>query len=804
MPDLTPGSTSNILNVIQQRLSNISDSHLQSKVLLEYSELSLSPAVPTSQVIDFLFSFLEQHNQKALVPASHVELDSIPKKALAVCYKMVGKKGNQAEVVIVYSILKGLYSILQVKPVIVKPMIQVEGMKTQLTRCFSTSEDFKLRCETLRIVLDCMMISKREEEALDLALQCMKDSSYHLHEIALRGLLRLLDVGYHFSAKKEETLKTVATLLHYGESASLQNIAAQILIAIADQNPNLDVTLGFLDLHKPLSVADAVFLLFGQGLITMSSTCRAYVANAIATIADLISTSAIEDSLQRSQVDERVQDNATDTLLLTTTGSMLMLLEDPSTCVAVQASYAVGRLLTNSMCSTRIIDRSIKALFEVFARVASDSSDHISIGIVLKTLNEVLAYRNRRTTPAYLLSINQMTCILASLPVPNVQVLELLQSTIQLCDVTKGDDLDRMISTRVETQRSWLVCNLDQELFSGLGNEEQVSLKQNVHAWHREFVERICQAPDDVAKLGMFIWQSDEVSGSHLPLPQLSILIEKLLDALSIRLSEPKNDMWPCIPFQWIDWIRAVKKDVPELTIICMNQLFRQCQSLVEACKYLFVKGALDNLKTQITLQKIYGHCMILDELSKFNGVTSSAHLICGINKARTIQLWQKTLVDDVSNSEDARSAVRSLIKLVPILSSSSPNAKIFWPLENQQESFHTLAPYLQQLEISFALKYVQYTARVYIKAQLWDGSTHYHKVPRSAFHWYTLDSCKAQYSISFPVSQSLDPVCVKLSICIHHSFGFTSLNEEKNQINDTDFVPLSREVRCFLNRSKK
>ena len=63
--------------------------------------------------------------------------------------------------------------------------------------------------------------------------------------------------------------------------------------------------------------------------------------------------------------------------------------------------------------------------------------------------------------------------------------------------------------------------------------------------------------------------------------------------------------MWPCIPFQWIDWIRVVKRDVPESTINCMNQLFRQCQSLGEACKYLFVKGALDNLKTQITLRKV-------------------------------------------------------------------------------------------------------------------------------------------------------------------------------------------------------
>lgn len=310
--------------------------------------------------------------------------------------------------VIVYSILKGLHDILQVKPVIVKPMIQVEGMKTQLTRCYSTSEDFKLRSETLKIVLDCLMISKREEEALELALQCMRDSSHHQHEIALHGLLRLLDDGYCLNSHIEQTLEAVAILLHSRESSNLQIMAAQVLIAIAEQNPMSDIKLAILEQHKPLPVPDAVFLLFGQGLISMSPISRAYIAIAVATIADLISTGVIEDSLQRSQIDERVHDDGIDTLLLTTTGSMLTLLEDPSDFVAAKASYAVGRLLTNSDCSIRVVDRSIKSFFEVFARAASGSSDQVNIGMVLAALKQVLVYRNNRLKLTYLLKIDQV------------------------------------------------------------------------------------------------------------------------------------------------------------------------------------------------------------------------------------------------------------------------------------------------------------------------------------------------------------------------------------------------------------
>lgn len=116
-----------------------------------------------------------------------------------------------------------------------------------------------------------------------------------------------------------------------------------------------------------------------------------------------------------------------------------------------------------------------------------------------------------------------MTCILSSLPVPNIQLFELLSSILQLCDVIKGDELDRLVLNRIRMQRHWLFEDLDQELF--VSHDEQASLIRNVQAWHRLFVEHICQSPDDVAKLGSFMWRSAEICDSLLPAPELSLLV---------------------------------------------------------------------------------------------------------------------------------------------------------------------------------------------------------------------------------------------------------------------------------------
>ena len=61
----SPTRTAKVLAHLRERLEIESDPHLQGRLLLQYSESAMAPEAETDEAIDYLFSFLQQHESGA-------------------------------------------------------------------------------------------------------------------------------------------------------------------------------------------------------------------------------------------------------------------------------------------------------------------------------------------------------------------------------------------------------------------------------------------------------------------------------------------------------------------------------------------------------------------------------------------------------------------------------------------------------------------------------------------------------------------------------------------------------------------
>eukprot|EP00644_Phytophthora_capsici_P002928 jgi/Phyca11/21210/fgenesh1_pg.PHYCAscaffold_85_\ len=147
-----------LLDAIRAKLQITSDPHLQARLLLQFSSVAASPGAKTAAAIDFLFSFLQQNQTQTETDGNQTSKDA-------------GSNGA----IVVGAIVRGLRQLLSVKAAVVEPMIQVDAMGEQLMQCMSVGEDFKLRRDMMRIVVDCLMLSNKYEKVETLLHTCVQD-----------------------------------------------------------------------------------------------------------------------------------------------------------------------------------------------------------------------------------------------------------------------------------------------------------------------------------------------------------------------------------------------------------------------------------------------------------------------------------------------------------------------------------------------------------------------------------------------------------------------------------------------------
>ena len=375
------------LDAIRTKLQSTSDSHLQARLLLQYSSTAASPGCKTAVAIDFLFSFLQQHQTQSEATNER-------------------KQTSKSGAIVVGATVRGLRQLLAVKSAVVDPMIQVDPMAEQLMQCMSVGEDFKLRRDMMCIVVDCLLLTHKYKQVEALLHTCVQDHDSGLQVICLRGYLRLLDAGQRFSAVKPSlAMKTSDVVVEhfdrlsgfvlFGQSDEVKVLAAQVMVTLADLHPQHDVANSKAFPSLPAILKTKVSLLLPEKVFYVlclagddsSDTVRSEVARCLRRFVRVLASEIVEHAVIKSQITESVEDAAPedvemDTRHMMSSGVLLSLLEDVDANVAAEASRSIARL--GEMATTpnagagqwslRAIERAITAHFDVLPRAKVPSA----------------------------------------------------------------------------------------------------------------------------------------------------------------------------------------------------------------------------------------------------------------------------------------------------------------------------------------------------------------------------------------------------------------------------------------------
>ncbi|KAE8908396.1 hypothetical protein PF003_g7561 [Phytophthora fragariae] len=418
-----------VLDAIRGKLQDTSDPHLQARLLLQYSSAAASPGAKTAAAIDFLFSFLQQNQTQTETQTGDGTQTS--------------KDAGSSGAIVVGAIVRGLRQLLAVKPAVVEPMIQVDAMGEQLMQCMSVGEDFKLRRDMLRIVVDCLMLTSKFVQVETLLHVCVQDHDAGMQAICLRGYLRLHAAGRCFAASTstgekdvvEEHFDRLATFVLFAQSKEVRVLAAQVLVALADLHPQHQVVSSRVfpsSMDKPatkttLFLPEKIFYVLCMAGSDVSASVRVEVARCLRGFSRVLASEVVEHAVLKTQIDEAVVDVAPKILEMSTrrmlsSGVLLSLLEDIDGNVAAEASRTISRLSEMATApdagegrwSQRALERAITAHFDALPR-ASVSSDTTLCRVLVSSLGRLLVCRNSlNTNTDFTVSSADLSCLVRS------------------------------------------------------------------------------------------------------------------------------------------------------------------------------------------------------------------------------------------------------------------------------------------------------------------------------------------------------------------------------------------------------
>lgn len=398
------------LDAIRARLVATGDPHLQAKLLLRYSEAAISPGALTDAAIDFLFAFL-QENQRAGGGGGGDE----------------GAKGGDAGssgAIVVGAIVRGLRSLLAVKAAVVEPMIQVDAMGEQLMQCVSVGEDFKLRRDMMRIVVDCLMLSRRFAQVSQLLATCVRDHDAGMQLICLRGYLRLHDAG-HGSAvtangsqdansvaavTASEHFDRLATFLLHGDDEGVRVLSARAIAALATEahTQRLQIRSAFFpssvvvgDMERPLMLQEMGFYVLCMAGNDSAPSVRAesallmrsFISSRSSVERTIIESAVLKMSADEAGPEDDERDDEMQTIRMMTSGALLSLLEDVDIHVAEEATRTLDRMARAGVkWSERALRRVIAALFDVLTRLDTFTSATQLRQILISSLSHISAF----------------------------------------------------------------------------------------------------------------------------------------------------------------------------------------------------------------------------------------------------------------------------------------------------------------------------------------------------------------------------------------------------------------------------
>ncbi|GMF55150.1 unnamed protein product [Phytophthora fragariaefolia] len=450
-----------VLDAIRAKLQSASDPHLQARLLLQYSAAAASPGAQTAAAIDFLFSFLQQNQTQAEAAGDGTQ---------------PGKDVGSSGAIVVGAIVRGLRRLLAVKPAVVEPMIQVDAMGEQLMQCMSVGEDFKLRRDMLRIVVDCLMLSSKFQQVEALLRVCVRDHDAGMQAICLRGYLRLHDAGRCFAAESPDATDAVAdhfdrfaAFVLFAQSEEVRVLAAQALVALADLHPQHQVassrffpsSMTMAAMKTTLFLPEKAFYVLCMAGSDAADLVRVEVARCLRGFSRVLVSGVVEHAVLKSQIDEAVVDVTPEILEMNTrrmmsSGVLLSLLEDDNEDVAAEASRTMSRLgelgttpeAGVGRWSQRALERVITAHFDALPRASTSNTSQLC-RVLVNSLSRLLMCRNSLDTKTdFTISNADLSCLVRSatsdadaIKPAIVEILTVLQN----CDVSSIWAVQRIV-----------------------------------------------------------------------------------------------------------------------------------------------------------------------------------------------------------------------------------------------------------------------------------------------------------------------------------------------------------------------
>ncbi|ETP10926.1 hypothetical protein, variant 1 [Phytophthora nicotianae CJ01A1] len=475
-----------VLDAIRSKLQSTSDPHLQARLLLQYSSAAASPGAKTAAAIDFLFSFLQQ-NQTSQTDRNQT--------------KDAGNNGA----IVVGAIVRGLRQLLAVKAAVVEPMIQVDAMGEQLMQCMSVGEDFKLRRDMLRIVVDCLILTKKYRQAKTLLHTCVRDHDAGMQAICLRGYLRLHDAGQSF----DETTSTQTAVDHFdrladfvlfAQSEEVRVLAAQVIVALADQHSQDEMENSKYfpsTANTTLFLPEKTFYVLCMAGSDASEVVRAEVARCLRRFSRVLASNVVEHAVVKTQIDEAVVDVAPEIVEMNTrrmmsSGVLLSLLEDIDVDVAAEASRTIARLAEVSTApdagtarwSQRALERAITAHFDVLPRANMSCTSQLCQMLVNSLRRLLVCRHNLETKTDFTISSADLSSLLRSAvsdaDSAKANVVEILL-VLQHCDLSSTWAVQRVVDFILETTAS--------SSFDSMSVDSDD--EDNANCWEKQFVDAV-------------------------------------------------------------------------------------------------------------------------------------------------------------------------------------------------------------------------------------------------------------------------------------------------------------------------
>ncbi|KAK1942014.1 hypothetical protein P3T76_006336 [Phytophthora citrophthora] len=502
-----------LLDAIRAKLQTTSDPHLQARLLLQYSSVAASPGAKTASAIDFLFSFLQQNQTQTETQADGNQTS-----------KDAGSNGA----IVVGAIVRGLRQLLAVKAAVVEPMIQVDAMGEQLMQCMSVGEDFKLRRDMMRIVVDCLMLSKKYEKVEKLLHTCVQDHDAGMQAICLRGYLRLHDAGRSFAAETATSgCAQDAVVVHFdrltafvlfAQSEEVRLLAAQVLVALADQYSQSEVANSkyfpsSTAMTTTLFLPEKVFYVLCMACNDVSEVARAEVARCMRGFSRVLASEVVEHAVVKTQIDEAIVDVSPavvgmNTRRMMSSGVLLSLLEDIDVDVAAEASRTIARLsemaadrdVSTARWSQRSLERAITAHFDVLPRASSTQLRHV----LTNSLRSLLVCRHsQRMDSDFTISSTDLSSLLRSAvsdeDSAKSTVVEILL-VLQYCDLSSTWALQQLVDFVLKSATS--------SLFESL----PIDTSTDDDYWSKQFLDAVQNLGEKWSK----VLQTDAALSDHV------------------------------------------------------------------------------------------------------------------------------------------------------------------------------------------------------------------------------------------------------------------------------------------------